>query len=80
MVQLSKGQLVWVRLAGSADDWCRATVKLVSPNRRAVGLELDGSVHAAGRAVITGALPLVMSEESTTSVFGDEYELEPVHA
>jgi hypothetical protein len=75
---LTKGQTVRVRLAGTSDEWCLATVTVASENGMAVGLALESAVHTSSGGFIAGALPLLIDyeKELVTSLFGDEYEIE----
>ena len=75
---LTKGQTVRVRLAGTSDEWCQATVALASGSGKAIGLDLESAVRTRSGGFIAGALPLLVDyeKESVTSLFGDEYEIE----
>ena len=75
---MDKGDAIRVRKIGTDDEWCAATVILVSPNGNSVALELCGFVHAAGGGIIGGVLPLLIDYEAETvnGLDGCEYEVE----
>ncbi len=75
---MTRGQTVRVRRDGSQDEWCLATVVLVSANGRSAGLMLEGAVRTDGGGVILGALPLIVDEaaETVTGLEGTLYEIE----
>jgi hypothetical protein len=75
-VTLIKGQTVRVRLAGTSDDWCQASVAVASGNGISVGLWLDHVVRTSSGGFIGGSLPLFIENGSVKSIFGDEYEIE----
>jgi hypothetical protein len=75
---LHKGQTVRVRLAGTSDEWCGATVAIASGNGISIGLWLDAAVRTSSGGFIAGLLPLFIDSEkqSVKGLFGDEYEIE----
>lgn len=77
---LSKGQVVRVRLAGTSDEWCQASVAVASGNGISVGLWLEAAVRTSGGGFIAGSLPLFIEKGSVRSIFGDEYEIEVANA
>jgi hypothetical protein len=79
-VTLTKGQTVRVRLAGTSDEWCQATVQVASGNGISVGLWLEESVATSSGGFIGGALPLFIEKGTARSLFGDEYEIEVANA
>lgn len=74
---IKTGDLVRVRPAESAGEWCRAVVELASGNGKSVALRLEGAVRAGG-GLVMGILPLTIDyeAETVTSLLGDEYEIE----
>lgn len=75
-MKLYRGQTLRIRLAGTDDDWCPATVEVASENGISVGLVLDEAVRTASGGLIAGALPLHIEDGKIRSLFGDEYEIE----
>jgi hypothetical protein len=61
-----------------SDEWCPASIALVSENGKSIGLWLDGMVRA-GDGMILQALPLIVEDDGTIrGLTGDVYTLEKV--
>jgi hypothetical protein len=77
--RLLKGEIVRVRKAYSDDEWCYATVEMISDNGKSAALLLENCfVRAGGNGVISGVLPLLIDEGKGTALGleGTEYEVE----
>jgi len=79
-VPLEQGDRIRIRLVGDP-EWSYARVALASPisadSTQSVGLFLESPVRS-GSGILIGALPLTVnySAETTTSLLGDQYEIE----
>lgn len=72
---LRKDDRVRVRMAGTSDEWCEATVLIA--NTHAAGLLLDGFVHVRKGGCIGGGLPLLLMPEGPEGLDGTRYEIRP---